>query len=88
MAFELAYDLELAVDHEVVFVLQGDAHKKVRVLVTEVERDGDQIALSGNSLGSSVKEIKAAKKEELPVRVKGTFKRSGDEISGDLQMVE
>jgi len=88
MTFELAYDLELAVDNEVVFVMQGDAHRKVRVLLTEVDDKGDQIAISGNSVGSSFKEIKSAKRDEPPVRVKGTFTRSGDTLSGELQMAD
>lgn len=87
MAFELAYDLELEVDHEIVFVLREDAHQKVRVLLTAVEISGDEVVLSGNSLGSSFRAIKAAKKEEPPVQVKGIFKRTNDKLSGELELV-
>ena len=60
--FELAYDLEVAPGNEVVFVRSDDRHRKVRVLVTEASRAEGNFSFSGHSLGSSVREIKAAKK--------------------------
>ena len=75
MEFELAYDLEMEVDHEVVFVLSDDKHRKVRIQVTDVQHDGDTVNVTGNSLGSSVKDIKAAKKDEPPVVVRPQMTR-------------
>ena len=73
MDFELAYDLEVAPGNEVVFVRSNDRHRKVRVLVTEASCAEGSFSFSGHSLGSSVREIKAAKKDEPPVLVSGNF---------------
>ena len=88
MSFELAYDLNIAVDKEVVFVMSNDRHRKVRLLITEITETHDHIAFMGNSLGSSYPRIKAAKKDETPVVVKGEMQRSADGWSGDLTMVK
>ena len=88
MSFELAYDLEIKVDREVVFVMTNDRHRKVRLLITEITETHDHIAFTGNSLGSSYPRIKAAKKDETPVVVKGDMKRSADHWSGQLTMVK
>ncbi len=86
MAFELAYDLEIAVGQEVIFVRSDDRHRKVRVEVTEIDSSDGRITFSGHSLGSSYREIKAAKKEEPPVRVRGELTRVDDQWRGDLEM--
>ena len=78
MDFELAYDLEVAPGNEVVFVRNDDRHRKVRVLVTEANRADRSFSFSGHSLGSSVREIKAAKKDEPPILVSGNF----EEVDG------
>ena len=75
MEFELAYDLPVEVDKEVVFVLIEDRNRKVRLLVTAVDDQGDQISFVGNSFGSSVRAIKAAKRDEPAVVVNGTMTR-------------
>lgn len=73
MDYELAYDLTIEVDREVVFVVSDDRHRKVRLLITETQTDGDTVSFVGNSLGSSVREIKAAKRDEPPIVVGGTM---------------
>ena len=85
MSFELAYDLALEEGKEVVFVVSSDWHRKVRVLLTEVDREGNQMRVRGNSLGSSFKGIKAAKKDEPPVVVEGTFALKGETWRGTLE---
>ncbi|HXH04407.1 MAG TPA: hypothetical protein VNN09_13975 [Candidatus Competibacteraceae bacterium] len=84
MAFELAYDLSIAVDNEVVFVKSDDWHRKVRVLITECQEEHGSLSFTGHSLGSSYPPIKAAKKDEIPVVVKGRFQRQGDKLVGEL----
>ena len=88
MSFELAYDLEIKVDREVVFVMTNDRHRKVRLLITEITETHDHIAFTGNSLGSSYPRIKAAKKDETPVVVKGDMTRKQNHWSGQLTMVK
>ena len=73
MDFEFAYDLEVAPGNEVIFVRSNDRHRKVRVWVTEATIGDNELHFIGNSLGSSVREIKAAKKDEPPVVVSGQF---------------
>lgn len=85
MAFEMAYDLQMDVGKEVVFVLSDDRHRKVRVFITEKDQQGDTVNFKGNSFGSSYPGIKAAKKDEPPVRVKGQFQRSGNTWTGTLE---
>ena len=75
MDFELAYDLEVAPGNEVVFVLSDDRHRKVRVMITTADLGEDAFSFTGNSLGSSVRAIKAAKKDEPPVLVSGRFEK-------------
>lgn len=75
MDFELAYDLALEPGNEVVFVKSDNRHRKVRVFITQVASSDDAFTFSGNSLGSSVKQIKAAKKDEPPVLVSGSFEQ-------------
>ena len=75
MRFELAYDLNVETDREVVFAMLGDRHRKIRILITEVDDQGGTINFVGNSFGSSVREIKAAKRDEPPVVVNGTMTR-------------
>ena len=79
-----AYDLELAVGNEVIFVREDDAHRKVRLLIADLEHSGDSVAFTGHSLGSSVKGIKAAKRDETPVVVRGSMTRAGDGWTGEL----
>ena len=86
MDFELAYDLEVEPDKEVVFVLSHDRNRKVRVLVTESSHSGDSFAFRGNSLGSSVREIKSTKKDEPPVLVTGRFEKLDGEWKGTVTM--
>lgn len=85
MAFEMAYDLKIDVGKEVVFVLSDDWHRKVRIIVTEKDEQGDKVNFQGNSYGSSYPGIKAAKKDESPVKVKGQFQRSGNKWTGTLE---
>lgn len=85
--FELAYDLPVRVDSEVVFVNRDDRHRKVRILVTACQDDGQQLSFTGHSLGSSVQGIKAAKREETPVVVQGQFQRHGEQLIGEVSMV-
>jgi hypothetical protein len=87
MEFERAYDLEIEVGKEVVFTRSGDWHRKVRVLVTAVEVQGDAVRFEGHSLGSSVKDIKAAKRDEPPVRLRGSMRRAGSGLKGTLELV-
>ena len=42
MNFELAYELEVKVDKEVVFVMSNDLHRKVRLLITEITETQDR----------------------------------------------
>ena len=51
MEFERAYDLEVEVGREVVFVRSDDWHRKVRVLITSVEVLADRVSFEGHSLG-------------------------------------
>ncbi len=85
MEFELAYDLEIAVGNEVTFVAPADRHRKVRVFVTEVKQVGDTLTFAGNSLGSSFKEIKAAKKDEPPVEVLGRLRLDDGAWRGSVE---
>lgn len=85
MEFELAYELEIEPGNEVTFVRCADRHRKVRVLVTDTSMDGDVLTFAGNSLGSSLKEIKAAKKDEPPVLVSGRFEQVEGTWKGSLQ---
>lgn len=87
MAFELAYDLEIAVGKEVIFVRSDDRHRKVRVEVTEADTTDDRISFAGHSVGSSYRDIKAAKKEEPPVRVRGELTLVDGQWRGDIEMV-
>lgn len=85
MDFELAYDLEVAPGNEVVFVRSDDRHRKVRVFITEADHGEGTFNFSGNSLGSSVREIKAAKKDEPPILVSGSFKKADGIWKGVVQ---
>lgn len=85
MKYELAYDLNFVVDREVVVVQSDDAHKKVRLLITGLEHSGDRLDLRGHSLGSSVKGIRSAKKEEPPIVVQGRFEESGGRWTGTIE---
>ncbi len=85
MDFEIAYDLEVAPGNEVVFVRSDERHRKVRVFITEAHRGEDTFSFSGNSLGSSVREIKSAKKDELPVLVSGNFEKIDGTWKGVVQ---
>lgn len=87
MEFEKAYDLEIQTDKEVVFVQCGNRHRKVRVLVAETDHGSETVTFSGRSLGSSVKEIKASKKDEPPVAVKGHFRSVDGTWKGTLESV-
>lgn len=87
MVFRLAYDLELAVGREVVLVREDNSNQKVRVLVTGLEEAGDTVRLTGNSLGSSYRPIKAAKKEEPPVPVRGELAGGAGQWRGELEQV-
>lgn len=88
MAFEMAYDLPLGIDKEIVLVRNDDRHRKVRVLITEFSEQDDTLRFTGHSLGSSYSPIKAAKKDETPVVVQGEFRRTGDNWSGTLEPVK
>ncbi len=72
--FEMAYDDALIVGREAVFVVSGDWHQKVRVTITGLEEGDGVRSFTGHSHGSSTRGIKAAKKDEPPVPVKGDFK--------------
>ncbi len=85
MSFELAYDLQPTLGREIVFVRQDDRHRKVRLLLTELDEQGDTLTLTGHSLGSSYQPIKAAKKDETPVVVKGRLQRAGEQLRGSLE---
>ena len=87
MTFELAYDLPIQTDKEVVFILANDRHRKVRLLIVDYAEQADTLTLTGHSLGSSYTAIKSAKRDEPPVVVKGEFQRAGDNWSGSLTMV-
>ncbi len=84
MSFELAYDLNIEVDREVVFIKSDDWHRKVRILIQSCDTSGDQITFVGHSLGSSFQPIKAAKREEPPVVVKGDFTLQSGKWVGTL----
>lgn len=84
MAFKAAYDLQLLEGREFTFVAADNPHHKVRLDITSVEDNGTEVNITGNSIGSSFTGIKAAKRDETPVRVVGQFKREGDELLGDL----
>ncbi len=84
MFFMSAYDLELAVGQEIVFVRQDDGHRKVRLLITELQIQDEAATFSGHSFGSSVREIKAAKKDETPVVVRGNVTLDGNRWVGEL----
>ena len=84
MSFKTAYDLELAIGNEVVFVLEDDAHRKVRLLITELDLGDDTATFTGHSLGTSVKGIKASKRDEVPVVVQGSARRQGGDWVGEL----
>jgi len=86
MSFKSAYDLELAVGNEVVFVREDDGHRKVRLFITELDSAGGSATFTGHSLGSSVRGIKAAKKDETPVLVKGSVKLERGNWVGDLTL--
>jgi len=73
MTFEMAYDDALIVGREAVFVVSGDRHQKVRVTITGLEEKDGERSFTGHSHGSSTRGIKAAKKDESPVAVKGEF---------------
>ena len=88
MEFELAYELAIEVDKEVVFVRRDDRHRKVRVLITEKDAESGSTVFTGHSLGSSVREIKAAKKDETPVPVKGRFKEIDGKLTGTVEAVK
>ena len=75
MDFEFAYDLAVTPGKEAVFVKSDDRHRKVRVLITEASASNNTLTFCGNSLGSSVRQIKAAKKDEPPVPVNGHFEK-------------
>jgi len=85
MEFEIAYELDIQPGNEVVFVRRDDRHRKVRVLITEAHGEGGRITFSGHSLGSSFKEIKAAKKDEPPVPVRGRFEEREGHWVGSLE---
>ena len=85
MDFELAYDLQVAPGNEVVFVKNDDRHRKVRVLITEADTSEDAFSFAGNSLGSSVREIKAAKRDEPPILVRGKFEKKDGVWRGYVQ---
>ncbi len=84
MNFESAYDLELEVGKEVVFVRRDDRHRKVRVYLTKLELDDGIARFTAHSRGTSVKEIKASKKDETPVVVNGEFEHIDDVWVGEL----
>lgn len=87
MGFRLAYDLVPEVGRELVLVREDNSHHKVRVLVTGLEQSGETVTLTGNSLGSSYRPIKAAKKEEPPVPVRGEFTSRDGRWQGELEQV-
>jgi len=87
MDFEFAYDLAVTPGKEVVFVKSDDRHRKVRVLITEASSTNETLTFSGNSLGSSVREIKAAKKDEPPVAVTGHFGEADGVWRGSVKQV-
>lgn len=87
MTFELAYDLGIVADREVVFIKSDDWHRKVRLLVTECSREGDTVRFTGHSLGSSYPPIKAAKRDEIPVVVHGEFAMHNGALRGTLTTV-
>ena len=62
---------ETATRHLRPAVVADDRHRKVRLHLSAVELDGDSATFTGASLGSSVKDIKAAKRDEPPVVVTG-----------------
>ena len=55
------------------------------MLITDTGMDGDALTFTGNSLGSSLKEIKSAKKDEPPVIVSGRFQQREGIWKGSLQ---
>lgn len=87
MGFRLAYDLAFTTGREVVLVRDDNAHHKVRVLITGLEESGETVTVTGNSLGSSYRPIKAAKKEEPPVPVRGEFTHRDGQWQGELEQI-
>lgn len=88
MSFELAYDLQVAVGHEVILVRSDDRQRKVRVEITELDSSEDRLSFAGRSIGSSYREIKAAKKEEPPVLVRGELALVDGKWRGNIEMVK
>lgn len=88
MSFELAYDLQVAVGHEVILVRSDDRQRKVRVEITELDSSEDRLSFAGRSIGSSYREIKAAKKEEPPVLVRGELALVDGKWCGNIEMVK
>ncbi len=87
MAFKNAYSIDLVPGRETVFVLADDNHRKVRLELTEVSENGNEVTVMGYSRGSSYTGIKAAKADETQIIVKGTFTRNGEDLLGDLIVV-
>jgi hypothetical protein len=88
MSFELAYDLQVAVGHEVILVRSDDRQRKVRVEITELDSSEDRLSFAGRSIGSSYREIKAAKKEESPILVRGELALVDGKWCGNVEMVK
>jgi len=73
--FEFAYDLKVITEKEVVMVQSVDRHRKIRICVKSISKNtAETIIFHGHSLGSSVREIKAAKKDETAVPVSVVMK--------------
>lgn len=85
MTFQMAYDDALVVGREAVFVVSDDWHQKVRVMITGMNEEGGERVFAGHSYGSSVRGIKAAKKDETPVCVQGRLALNDGVWAGSVE---